>query len=154
MIDIRFPTTLQMMLNLALAEDEDVGLVTSADLARSLGANASLVRKLLVPLTQAGLVTSSLGHTGGVRLARPAAQISLRDVFEAIAGNKPLWTPRPDVPSVCVVSSNIEDYFTSIASAAEQAVLASLGANTLADGLAELRTLQAKKSSRRTGKRR
>ncbi len=143
MIDVRFPTVLQMMLNLALAQERGEEPVTSAALAHSLGANPSLVRKMLVPLARAGLVESSLGNVGGSRLSRPAAAISLREVYEAVVGDKPLWSPREDVPSVCMVSSNMERYFAAISATAEQAALADLGKSTLADGLATLHALDA-----------
>ena len=52
MIDVRFPTALQIMLSLALADRNSVSQLTSAELAKSLGANPSFVRKLLVPLVQ------------------------------------------------------------------------------------------------------
>lgn len=44
------------------------------------------VSKLLKTLTQAGLVQSFRGSAGGYRLARPASQISLIHIVEAIEG--------------------------------------------------------------------
>src|SRR5271169_616819 len=107
MIDIRFPTALQLMLNLALAHAEGVGQLSSTQLAGSLGTNPSLVRKLLTPLANAGLVRSSFGRDGGIRLSRAAEAITLREVYSAVLGEKSLWAPRA-VPHQCVVSSNIE----------------------------------------------
>lgn len=143
MIDVRFPTVLQMMLNLALAQERGEEPVTSARLARSLGANRSLVRTMLVPLSHAGLVVSSLGKKGGSSLARPASQISLREVYEAVVGDKPLWSPRGDIPSVCVVSSNIGQYFETVSDWAEEAALSALAQHSLADGLTALHALDA-----------
>src|ERR1700737_4841888 len=68
MIDIRFPTALHLMLSLALAHAEGVAQLSSAQLANGLGANPSLVRKLLVPLANAGLVHATYGRDGGIRL--------------------------------------------------------------------------------------
>lgn len=84
MIDVRFPTALQIMLGLALAEQQSVPHLTSTQLAESLGANPSFVRKLLVPLVQSKLLSSQMGKAGGVRLARPAADITLRDIYRAV----------------------------------------------------------------------
>jgi hypothetical protein len=70
MIDVRFPTALQLMLNLALAHAEGVAQLSSTQLAGALGTNPSLVRKLLSPLANSGLVRSSFGRDGGIR--RPA----------------------------------------------------------------------------------
>ena len=44
------------------------------------------VSKLLKTLTQAGLVHSFRGSTGGYRLAMPASQITLIEIVEAIEG--------------------------------------------------------------------
>ena len=145
MIDLRFPTALQIMLSLALAEDEGAGLVSSATLAEGLGANPSFVRKLLVLLAQHDLVVSTLGKSGGVQLARPAHRVTLREVYGAALAEKKLWTARADVPHRCVVSSNIETFFNTLADDAERAVTDMLGTRTLADALAELRSLDAKK---------
>ncbi len=41
MIDVRFPTALQIMLSLALAEQQSVPHLASSQLAESLGANPS-----------------------------------------------------------------------------------------------------------------
>jgi Rrf2 family transcriptional regulator, repressor of oqxAB len=142
MIDVRFPTALQLMLNLALAHAEGVAQLSSTQLAGSLGTNPSLVRKLLSPLASAGLVRSSFGRDGGIRLARPADAITLREVYSAVLGEKSLWAPRA-VPHQCVVSSNIERYFVDLATQADDAVLRTLEHKTLADSLSELRILDA-----------
>ncbi|HEU4857720.1 MAG TPA: SUF system Fe-S cluster assembly regulator [Rhodanobacteraceae bacterium] len=47
---------------------------------------APTVSKLLKRLAQAGLVESFRGATGGYRLARPAANISLAEIVEALDG--------------------------------------------------------------------
>jgi Rrf2 family transcriptional repressor of oqxAB len=142
MIDVRFPTALQLMLNLALAHDEGVAQLSSTQLAAALGTNPSLVRKLLSPLANAGLVRSSFGRDGGIRLGRPAGAITLREVYSAVLGEKSLWTPRA-VPHQCVVSSNVERYFVDLAAKADDAVLRTLEHKTLADSLSELRVLDA-----------
>jgi Rrf2 family transcriptional repressor of oqxAB len=142
MIDVRFPTALQLMLNLAFAHAEGIAQLSSTQLAGALGTNPSLVRKLLSPLADAGLVRSSFGRDGGIRLSRPADAITLRDVYCAVLGEKSLWEPRA-VPHQCLVSSNIERYFVDLAAKADDAVLQMLEHKTLADTLAELRILDA-----------
>ena len=142
MIDVRFPTALQLMLNLALAHVEGIAQLSSAQLADALGTNPSLVRKLLSPLANAGLVRSSFGRDGGIRLGKPAAAITLREIYSAVLGEKSLWTPRA-VPHQCLVSSNVERYFVDLAAQADDAVLRTLEHKTLADSLSELRILDA-----------
>ncbi len=142
MIDVRFPTALQLMLNLALAHSEGVAQLSSTQLAGALGTNPSLVRKLLSPLANAGLVRSSFGRDGGIRLGRPANAIILREIYSAVLGEKSLWAPRA-VPHRCLVSSNVERYFVDLAATADEAVLRTLEHKTLADSLSELRALDA-----------
>ncbi|MGI4747015.1 MAG: RrF2 family transcriptional regulator [Janthinobacterium lividum] len=143
MIDVRFPTGLQLMLSLALAHCEGVDRMTSSELARGVGANPSLVRKLLIPLVQEELLDSALGRDGGVRLARAASKISLREIYEAIRGPRSLWTPRLGIPHQCLVSSNVEVFFLQLASEADEAVLQTLDRRTLADSLSMLRDMEA-----------
>jgi Rrf2 family transcriptional repressor of oqxAB len=142
MIDVRFPTALQLMLNLALAHAEGVGQLSSTQLAGALGTNPSLVRKLLSPLADAGLVRSSFGRDGGIRLGRAADAITLQDVYNAVLGEKSIWTPRA-VPHQCLVSSNVERYFVDLAAKADDAVRGTLEHKTLADSLSELRMMDA-----------
>ena len=60
--------------------------------------NPSFVRKLLVPLVQSKLLRSQMGETGGVRLGRPAAEITLRDIYCAVVADTKIWAPRTGIP--------------------------------------------------------
>ncbi len=51
-----------------------------------LGMPYPFLAKVVQTLAQQGLVASSRGAGGGIALARPAAQISLRDIVQAIDG--------------------------------------------------------------------
>jgi Rrf2 family transcriptional repressor of oqxAB len=139
MIDIRFPTALQMMLSLALAQQESVPQLSSSQLAQSLGANPSFLRKLLVSLVRDGLVDSVMGKTGGVRLARTPDQITLREIYRSVVADKKIWTPRTGIPHRCLVSSNVQSYFEELIDDAEEAILSTLGKRTLLQALTELR---------------
>jgi Rrf2 family transcriptional repressor of oqxAB len=152
MIDIRFPTALQMMLTLANSERNGITRVTSTQLAYGLGATPSLVRKLLVPLGRDHLVRSSLGKTGGVGLARPASEIPLREIFLSVTEKKRLWIARPNVPHRCDVSSHIEEYFGHLTGEAERAVLEMLGRRTLAESLDEVLALKRASNRRRASR--
>ncbi|MEI8242522.1 MAG: Rrf2 family transcriptional regulator [bacterium] len=57
---------------------------SAAALARTAQVPYPFLRRVLGKLVAAGLVCSSRGRGGGVRLARPAAAISLLDVARAI----------------------------------------------------------------------
>lgn len=57
-----------------------------AAIAEAQGLPQSFLAKIFQKLTQYGLVRSFRGATRGYTLSRPAAQISLREVLEAIEG--------------------------------------------------------------------
>ncbi|MGW1677260.1 RrF2 family transcriptional regulator [Saccharopolyspora sp. NPDC002376] len=147
-LDIRFSRALKVMLFLALADQDDPAAQSSAQLARGLNTNPSLVRKLLVPLVNAGLVVCAKGRAGGARLGRPADRITLAEIYRCAVGDKPLWACSPNgEQEACLVSAHASDYFAALTAEAEQAVLASLGDRTLADSVRELRDLEEQHGS-------
>ncbi|MFE3828647.1 RrF2 family transcriptional regulator [Streptomyces sp. NPDC059092] len=142
MLDVRFSSALKVLLFLAVAAESGSPVLSSAQLAERLDANPSLVRKLLVPLVREGLVESVKGRTGGTKLARPAEDVTLAEVYRCAVGDKPLWACRPESRHVCLVTAHTSDYFTRLTQQAEQAVLGAFADQTLADGLRELRSLE------------
>jgi len=143
MIDVRFPTALQLMLSLALAQAEGIERLSSTQLAEGVDSNPTFVRRLLAPLIQAGLVRSTMGRDGGVSLSVDAAAITLGEIYKAIMGDRKLWTGRGDIPHRCLVSSNVERFFGSLADEVDESILGLLNARTLGDALSELRSLDA-----------
>ena len=59
---------------------------SASDLAEAAKLELPTVSKVLKPLAHAGLVEGFRGSQGGYRLAKPAAQISLYEVVEAMEG--------------------------------------------------------------------
>ncbi|MFG1420509.1 Rrf2 family transcriptional regulator [Roseixanthobacter liquoris] len=141
MIDTRFPTALQIMLSLALAEAEGVPSLSSAELAASVGGHGTFVRKLLAPLIRDGLLISKKGKSGGMSLGRAADRITLRDILVSVTEEKPLWSSRTDFPRRCIVTKGIGDYFDRLATNAEEAARATLQTCTLAQALDDLRAI-------------
>lgn len=60
--------------------------VNAAQLALETGLPAPTVQKLVSKLSAAGLLKSMRGAGGGLKLARPAAAITLADIVEAVEG--------------------------------------------------------------------
>jgi Rrf2 family protein len=88
----------RILLHLALCEP---GVrVTAGQMADRRLIPASLVRRIVTQLSVAGLVKTSRGTDGGVELARPAAEISLLDVVQAIEGPLAL-NPCTQDPHLC-----------------------------------------------------
>jgi Rrf2 family protein len=63
----------------------------AARLAEYHGVPAAYLAKHLQALARAGLVETTKGPRGGYRLARPAAEITMLDVVEAIEGDEPAF---------------------------------------------------------------
>ena len=107
---------------------------TSAEIAAHSGTNPAVVRRVLGPLRTAGLVTSEKGHQGGWRLARPAAKITLADVYLAL-GDRLL---EPDPPaaseqSACMVEEALHNRVASVLTDVERVLVERLGATSIID---------------------
>ena len=65
--------------------------VSSRELAELQGVSPTIVAKIFPKLEKAGLVISTDGISGGYRLARDPADISMLDVIDAIEGDRRLF---------------------------------------------------------------
>jgi Rrf2 family protein len=72
------------------------------DLAELQGVSVDYAAKLFTRLAKAGLVVSTEGIRGGFALARPAHDITVHDVVEAIDGDKRLFDCR-EVRTQCAL---------------------------------------------------
>jgi len=68
---------------LCLAEK---GSASSREIARAMHIPEKFLPHIFTDLSRAGLVSSSRGNGGGVRLAKRASEITLRNIVEAIEG--------------------------------------------------------------------
>jgi Rrf2 family protein len=84
-VNTRFATGVHA---LALLASEPVVLQTSDDVAGKLKTNPVVIRRVFSLLHQAGLVDSQKGPHGGSKLARPAKQISLAEIYAALDGGE------------------------------------------------------------------
>lgn len=79
-----------------LASRDDGHLVTAEELAALQGLPVKFLEGILTHLRRAGLIVSRRGAEGGYRLGRPAAAITVADVFRAIDG--PIAAVRGQAP--------------------------------------------------------
>ena len=90
---------------LARSREENV---KSDYIARSVNTNPVVIRRLLGQLSQAKLVVSQTGASGGTRLARCPKEIDLAEVYRAVSCGEVFAlhgkSPNPD----CPVGRNIE----------------------------------------------
>jgi Rrf2 family protein len=126
----QFSMALHVLAFLAMTGDENV---KSECIAESVNTNAVVIRRLLGQLRDAGLVRSQTGAAGGTRLAMPADELRLGDVYKAVCDGKvfALHTraPNPD----CPIGRNIEAVLSELQSTIDKAVVERLGEYSLAD---------------------
>lgn len=122
--------------------------LTSERLAGHVGANPVVVRRVLGLLRVGGLVRSEKGHAGGWRLARPAAEISVAEVWSALGERlAPVEAAGPDLPPGCAVEARLHDVLDAALVEAERALAARLATVTIAD----LSAAMAERAGDRTG---
>lgn len=85
------------------------GYATSRELAESVQANPTFVRKTVARLAKAGLLIATRGVTGTCTLAKPPEQISLLEIYKAIEAAPVFSLHSYPANGSCAVSVNIKD---------------------------------------------
>ncbi len=88
MLDYRFPTALQMVLSVAMAEqlgERSTSAILAYAWKRTRASSANDV-----PLTRDGIIVSTLGRNGSIHLGRPPEEITLRDIYLSVIEDKKL----------------------------------------------------------------
>ncbi|KAA1425787.1 Rrf2 family transcriptional regulator [Nocardioides antri] len=113
--------------------------LTSAEIADSLLSHPVLLRRTLAPLRDAGLLeVVGRGPGTGWRLARPAEEISLREVNDLL-GDDQLFALHPHPPKQdCPVGFGIPPTLAEVYEDVEGAVAEALARHTVADVLDRL----------------
>ena len=75
-----------MRLMINLASRYDAGSVQLKDVAGDEGVSLKYMGQIVVPLRARRLLLANRGAKGGYRLSRPPAEITAREVFEALDG--------------------------------------------------------------------
>ena len=65
--------------------------VLVADVARAINVSETYLRKVFQQLVRTGLLMSQRGVNGGFFFSRPASEITLKDVVEAVDGSLPSY---------------------------------------------------------------
>ena len=106
---------------------------TSGALAGSANTHATCLRRVLAPLTRAGLVSSSEGRAGGYRLTRPASEITLAEIYNAVS-REPLFQPEISAHRKgCPISRALGPMVAEIAGDAEARFTEAMSRCTVAD---------------------
>lgn len=134
-INVQFAVASHIMAALGAGTGEPV---RSTILAGSVNADPSFVRRVVSKLAKAGLVTTTRGKFGACALARPAAQITLLDIYRASAAPAPAACAVHcyAVAQDCQVSRNIKGCMEGMLQEAQASFEASLARRTLAEVVA------------------
>jgi Rrf2 family protein len=135
----RFAMAVHALALLAQSEDGH----PSAYLAGSVNTNAVFLRRVLRQLASAGFIEAREGRGGGYRLVRPAAAITLAEVYRVMEPEGPL-VPSPCEPNArCPVGAGMRAAFTPVTDAARAG---------LEGALAQLSVAQVARTALRRGR--
>lgn len=124
----RFAIAVHVLTLMAQVGDEPV---KSDFVAASVNTNPVVIRRILCSLQRARIVTSQTGAAGGSRLARPASEITLLEVYRAVEGGRLLSLHRQRPNPRCPVGMNIESVLGLVTKEAESAFEQALAAITV-----------------------
>lgn len=107
---------------------------TSEALAENICTNPARVRKVMAPLKRAGLIATKEGFEGGYTFVGEAAQVTLRQVAEAVETQfvKPTWRSG-DEDMDCLVASGMARIMDGIYSGLDRRCLEEMERLTLED---------------------
>lgn len=120
---------------------------TSDFIASSVNTNPVVIRKIMGLLRDAGLIEIAAG-TGGIRLTRPPADISLLDIYRATdpVRDGKLFRIHEDAEPACPVGGNIESLLEPYHRRAQNAMEEELSRSSLAELLADLERIRKRKA--------
>jgi len=130
---MRQDTRLSRVLHVLIHMEKHEKPATSDAIAAMLQTNPVVVRRTMAGLRDAGYVTSEKGHGGGWVLARPLAEITLFDIYQAL-GTPELFSIglSGDNPA-CVIEQAVNVALADAMTEAEAILLGRFGKITLAD---------------------
>ena len=130
MVATRFSVALHILM---LVASDTADEATSARMALSIGTNPVVVRRIAGHLARAGLISVQRGP-GGASLARPAEQITLRDVWRAIHPEKEkLIRVHPRTNKADPIGRQVPEMLRARFDAAEAVMLQDFAATTVAE---------------------
>lgn len=112
---------------------------TSEVLAGSVNANPVFVKRILVKLSKAKLVTSTVGKSGGYDLARSPKNISLLDIYSAVNPPNAFAIHTYAESKGCIVSCNIKDVMGEVLTGTQKALENDLQRTTLEDVVSKIK---------------
>ncbi len=128
MYNVKFATSLHILTLLCNADGE---WLTSDYIASSVNVHPAIIRKEISNLREYNLVISKEGKGGGSALAKPAREIKLSDIYNAVMQHQPLLGrvnhPNPD----CPIGKDINKHLDNLYAEAETALVQKLSKTNL-----------------------
>jgi Rrf2 family protein len=134
----RFVVAVHALVALAVSGDKPL---RSEDLAYSASTSPAVIRGLFSRLSSAGLTKSQLGAGGGALLAKPAEEVRLLEVYQAVEDTQLFTLHRTPPPRTCAVGGNIMDALQPTLARAREAFEDELARVTIADLAADVARL-------------
>ena len=131
--NVQFTVATHVMAGLAHCAAVGGAGATSAALASSVNAEPSFVRRAISKLAKAGLVITTRGKNGACALARPAADITLLDIYRASEAPAAFSIHDYPIEGACPISANISACMNEVLRCAQQGFEERLARRTLAD---------------------
>ena len=116
-----------------LARHTGKGPVCSNAIAESVHTNPVVIRRLMSELEKSAIVKSTAGRTGGFELGRPALNISLAEVYDAVEDETVFRMHKMDPNAECPVAAQLKSVLSKPLRAAEEAMSTALGKTSLDD---------------------
>jgi Rrf2 family protein len=133
---VQFTVAAHVMAALAFFHGKEI---PSANLAESVNADPTFVRKSLSKLSKAGLIATTRGKNGASTLTRSAKQITLLDIYRASAAPPTFAIHHYPVEMRCPISCNIKGCMSSVLKKAQNSFEHTLDQITLADVVGDIR---------------
>lgn len=140
-MDTKFSVALHVLTMISESEKT----LSSEDLARSVGTNASYIRKIITLLKKADILSSQRGKPG-YQITRPAENISLLDIYLAVQESRSinLFHTHRNVNEECPVGAHIIRAVSPIFRETEARLAQDLAQQTLRQVISNLYTAAGK----------
>lgn len=127
-LDNRLSGVLHILLHMA----EGPGPATSETLAKAMGTNPVVIRRIMAGLRDKGYVRSEKGHGGGWTLACDLSKVTLRDIYAALGSPSLLSMGNRTESPACLVEQAVNAALNQAFHDAEALLKSRLGEVTLA----------------------
>lgn len=119
----RFTTAIHICIFMQIKGEDK--LISSQVLAESVKTNPVVIRRIVAKLRDNDIIGSVAGAKGGFFLKRPAHNISLWDIYQAVRETDLFYKPKKVNPE-CIVSVNLSELVDEAYSEAELAMKSAL----------------------------